>query len=249
MSEYNAAQARAKRPCPIWVDAFQRDTQHLEADEVGAYMLLLMAMWTRKSCDFPDDDRRLAAVCRVSQRLWKSRIGSVIREFLIVENGVLVSKRLQKEAAFIERQCQSQHDRGRGKKSDKSLNKNKAHSAAAYSTGATVEVSREQPTQQPNNLHLGGDGEAGARTHDLGQLENPKSVGWKQLDREPLLIAMGADPNSDTNRQNGRVLGGMVDMEIAQAWIDDLELTTGEVLTVVTEVMLNRAGFAGGSNS
>lgn len=84
---FNAAAARAKRPCPLWVDAFQRDTQHLAADEIGAYLLLLMAMWTRESCDFPDDDTRLARVCRVSVRLWKSRIGPTLRTFLNARDG------------------------------------------------------------------------------------------------------------------------------------------------------------------
>ena len=65
MSNFNAKRARTKRPFPLWVDAFQRDTQHLTADEVGAYMLILMAMWVRETCDFPDDDRRLAAVFAV----------------------------------------------------------------------------------------------------------------------------------------------------------------------------------------
>lgn len=103
MSTFNAAQARAKRPCPLWVDAFQRDTQHLEADEIGAYLLLLMAMWTRESCDFPDDDTRLARVCRVSVRLWKSRVGPTIRAFLTTGDGVLFSKRLREEATKVER--------------------------------------------------------------------------------------------------------------------------------------------------
>lgn len=90
MSRFNAAAARSKRPCPLWVDAFQRDTQHLEADEVGAYLLILMAMWTRESCDLPDDDTRLARVARVSTRLWRSRIGPVLRPFFhVLENRII----------------------------------------------------------------------------------------------------------------------------------------------------------------
>lgn len=103
---FNAKTARAKRPCPIWVDAFQRDTQHLQADEVGAYFLILMAMWTRESCDFPDDDARLARVSRVSTRLWKSRISPVIRDFFDVHGGMVFSKRLMREAAHVEREVQ-----------------------------------------------------------------------------------------------------------------------------------------------
>jgi uncharacterized protein YdaU (DUF1376 family) len=148
---FNAARARAKRPCPLWVDAFQRDTQHLAADEVGAYMLLLMAMWTRESCDFPDDDRRLAAVCRVSPRLWKARIGPVIREFLTAENGALIQKRLREEATYVERQCKAQSDRKSGEKSDNPLNDNDPPTSTDKSTDATADKSPEHPSQQPNN--------------------------------------------------------------------------------------------------
>ena len=75
LDQYDPCGARTKRPCPIWIDAFTRKTQHLAADEVGAYLLILMAMWSRKSCDFPDNERQLAQVSRVSLRLWKSRVG------------------------------------------------------------------------------------------------------------------------------------------------------------------------------
>lgn len=158
MADFNAARSRAKRPCPLWVDAFQHDTQHLAADELGAYMLILMSMWTRESCDFPDDDRRLAAVCRVSTRLWKSRIGPVIREFLRAENGVLISERLRKEATYVERQCNLQSERKsadkKAEKSRKSLKNNNQGQTTDASTDTSMEEPRDEPrthpSQQPN---------------------------------------------------------------------------------------------------
>ena len=169
MTGFNAARSRAKRPCPLWVDAFQRDTQHLGADEVGAYMLILMAMWTRETCDFPDDDKRLAQVTRISPRLWKSRIGPVLREFFAAEDGSLISKRLRQEARYVEDYCRKQSDRKAGaspesgayaepavtsnsnqkggKKSDKPLKNNNA----ASSMDKPTDEPRDYPTQQPNN--------------------------------------------------------------------------------------------------
>lgn len=151
MAKFNAAQARAKRPCPLWVDAFQRDTQHLQADEVGAYMLILMAMWTRETCDFPDDDPRLARVSRVSVRLWKSRIGPIIREFLVSENGALFSKRLREEATYTERHCKAQSDRKVGEKSGKLLKTHKPTLTTDKPSDITADTTVDQPTQQPNN--------------------------------------------------------------------------------------------------
>lgn len=143
--------ARGKRPCPLWVDAFQRDTQHLAADEVVAYFLILMAMWVRETCDFPDDDRRLAAVSRVSLRLWKSRIGPAVKEFLEAENGVLISRRLRKEADYVERHCKAQSDRKSGNKSNNPLKNNNPSSTTDVATVATADVSTDRPTQHPNN--------------------------------------------------------------------------------------------------
>ncbi|MDP5216712.1 DUF1376 domain-containing protein [Ruegeria sp. 2205SS24-7] len=147
MSDFNPQRARAKRPCPLWVDAFQRDTQHLGADEVGAYMMILMAMWTRESCDFPDEDRRLAAVCRVSQRLWKSRIGPVIREFLIAEDGVLKSKKLREQATYVERQCKAQSDRKTAEKPDKALKDNEPPPSTDATAEDAVDKSPDHPSQ------------------------------------------------------------------------------------------------------
>lgn len=138
----------------MWIDAFQRDTQHLAADEVGAYMLILMAMWTRETCDFPDDDRRLAAVSRVSPRLWKSRIGPVIREFFNAENGALISQRLRKEATYVERQVKAQSDRKSGEKSDKPLKNIDQGQAADMAAESTTDTPPEHPSQLPNNPTL-----------------------------------------------------------------------------------------------
>lgn len=149
MSEpFNALRARAKRPCPLWVDAFLRDTTHLEADEVGAYMLLLMAMWIRESCDLPDDDARLSRVARVSLRLWKSRVGPVIRPLLTTGDGTVFSKRLREEATYVERQVQQQSDRKKAEKSDKLLKDNKL----GQSADASTDKPRDYPSYnlQPN---------------------------------------------------------------------------------------------------
>ncbi|NKX40968.1 DUF1376 domain-containing protein [Rhodobacteraceae bacterium R_SAG2] len=143
MSDFDPKRARAKRPCPLWVDAFQRDTQHLQADEVGAYMLILMAMWTRPTCDLPEDPARIARVARVSKRLWDSRVGPVIMDFLMVQDGAVISERLRKEAAYVERQVTLQSNRKSGEKSAKGMKTKEA----TQSTDTTT----DDPSQQPNN--------------------------------------------------------------------------------------------------
>lgn len=218
---FNPKAARGKRPCPIWVDAFQRDTQHLEADEIGAYFLILMAMWTRESCDFPDDDNRLARVSRVSSRLWKSRIGPVLREFLTADSGVVFSKRLRQEATYVERQVKQQSDRKTGENPSKYLKYNEPASTADISADVTTAPS----FLQPNNPTLdGGGGSACVRDAD-------------HTLRERILIACGVDPVSGLTGPNGNTLGSRVDMDQVARWQADLSLDPETIVAVVSEAM------------
>lgn len=220
MTAFNSKAARAKRPCPIWVDAFQRDTQHLEADEIGAYFLILMAMWTRESCDFPDDDNRLARVSRVSSRLWKSRIGPVLREFLTADSGVVFSKRLRQEATYVERQVKQQSDRKTGEKSDNYLNNNEPGSTADTSADATAAPS----FLQPNNPTLDGGGSS------AGAYE-PQGLAL----RERVLAAMGVRPDGVIGPS--RFIGGAGDMSELRRWLDLPNLTPDVICAEVTRVI------------
>ncbi|QBX34608.1 DUF1376 domain-containing protein [Paracoccus liaowanqingii] len=225
---FNAKASRSKRPCPIWVDAFQRDTQHLEADEIGAYFLILMAMWTRESCDFPDDDNRLARVSRVSPRLWKSRIGPVIREFLTVEDGVVISKRLRQEATYVERQVKQQSDRKTGEKSDKPLNCNDVDQSADY----TVDEPRHHPSQQPNNLHK----ESSSSSSSAREADGPPEKAADGLpEREGIIPrlthALGFDHHGQIPKYWITTEAGM----IVSRWRTDLALTDDEIVTVAKD--------------
>lgn len=144
---FNPCAARSKRPCPIWVDAFHRETQHLSADEIGAYFLIIMAMWSRKSCDFPNNERQLAQVSRVSTRLWKSRISVNIMGYFDVVDGCVISSKLRKEATYVERHVTQQRCRKTGEKPDNLLKDIDWHPTAVK----TTDEPRPIPTQQPNN--------------------------------------------------------------------------------------------------
>ncbi|PJN96090.1 hypothetical protein CNY89_04605 [Amaricoccus sp. HAR-UPW-R2A-40] len=195
VKKFNAAAARSKRPCPIWIDAFLRDTQHLAADEVGSYILILMAMWSRESCDFPDDDHRLARLCRMSLRLWKTRVGPVIRPFFRAVDGVLISKRLREEATYVERQCKAQSDRKTGENADKSLNDNDAPPSADATTDETADIPPDHPSQQPNNptVREDDDESAGARQAAGSDRMNPPAPEPSFFDR--VLAAAGMNPS------------------------------------------------------
>jgi len=231
MAEFNPKASRAKRPCPIWVDAFQRDTQHLEADEVGGYFLILMAMWTREACDFPNDPKRLARVCRVSTRLWNSRVGPALMTFFQVHDGSVISKRLRKEATYVERQVTLQSDRKTGEKSDKPLESNDPWLTADITTDGSTDVSAAPSI--PTTQHIDDDDDRRGRVLDHADPPEVSTV------REQVLAAMGVDPTGLTG-PNGRIIGRTADMQVYRQWINDLDLTHQQVVTIIGEVMAQK---------
>lgn len=146
-SDYDPRRARAKRPMPMWWDAFHRDTQHLQADEVGAYMMILGAMWRSVDCSLPNDKKTLSLIARVSPAVFKKRIGPKVLALLDVTETEVISWRLRKEAFYTEISCTKQHCKKTGNDSANIL---KSLGWGLTTDGTTVKP-RIQPTQLPNN--------------------------------------------------------------------------------------------------
>lgn len=234
--KFNAKAARAKRPCPLWVDAFLRDTQHLEADEVGAYFLILMAMWTRERCDFPDDDTRLARVARVSLRLWKARIGPAIRPFLTAADGAVSSKRLREEATYVERQVQRNSDRKTGENSGNPLTPNDPPPSADAST----DQPQNHPTQQPNNPTTQEKKEIPAAAALYDPPAQAAAAEAAQPEQDPLdgvLEAARIDVTKDTSGK------WFAQRWVAQRWHEQLGLSWPEITARIAEIAAHRKGW------
>lgn len=88
-SEY-AMPVRASFP---WVDC-----PHMNAGEVGAYMLILMAMWSTSTCDLPDDDVILARICKTTKTKWKRHYATQVRQLLKSEDGRIFCPNLKESA-------------------------------------------------------------------------------------------------------------------------------------------------------
>ena len=60
-------------PClPLWTDAYLADTNHLTAEEHGAYVLLLIEAWRSADCSLPDNDTLLARHARLTPAKWNA---------------------------------------------------------------------------------------------------------------------------------------------------------------------------------
>lgn len=73
----------------IWIQFYPGDylkeTQHLTTEEHGAYLLLLIHYWCRQK-PIPDDEKRLAAICRLSVERFRE-VRDVLGEFFELSNG------------------------------------------------------------------------------------------------------------------------------------------------------------------
>lgn len=78
----------------LYIADYLGDTQHLSCEQHGAYLLLLMAMW-RAGGELPNDDKKLARICRLTLGKWRRVKEDVLPFFEQNENG-LTSLRLNK---------------------------------------------------------------------------------------------------------------------------------------------------------
>jgi len=79
----------------LYVSDFVGDTLQLSTEQIGAYMLMLMAMWNAGG-RLPDDDAKLARVARLSRKKWRTISGDLLT-FFEREGGEIGHKRLTKE--------------------------------------------------------------------------------------------------------------------------------------------------------
>ena len=150
--EFDAKSARTRQPLPLWTGALDRATMEHSAEVIGAYMLILMAMWETKSCDLPADEKLLARVARVSPTIWRRKLSPIILPLLSVENSRIFSKKLQENAEKTEEYCRKQHERKSGKIPPKTLNNNDQGSTADTTADQSTDQTGENPKQLTINL-------------------------------------------------------------------------------------------------
>lgn len=81
----------------LYVGDYLADTAHLTTEQHGAYLLLLMGMWTAGG-SLPDDHAKLARVARVPPRRWPA-VWEGIGGYFAAKDGVLTNPRLSREHA------------------------------------------------------------------------------------------------------------------------------------------------------
>ena len=201
---------------PLWVSDFLGDTMDLDAAEIGAYLLLLMAQWNRDGESLPNDSEKLKRICRCG-RGWPKVWGVLERFFQTDENGVY-SKRLRLEAASVASKREvNAHNGALGGKSKALKNKEVGVADATVSPQRNPSI----PEPEPEREEDGGDGSAG------------EVLSF----REQILTACKVDPVSGLTGQGGRQLGGQGDMAEASRWLELPGLTPDVICAEVRRLI------------
>ncbi|GEM_PF-2319209 len=133
----------------LYVSDFIGDTLHLSTEQIGAYMLLLMAMWNA-SGKLPADDQKLARVVRMSTKKWKS-ISADLMAFFDGDADHIWHNRLTKELRKSEGKSNSRAAAGAKGGAAKALKDNKAQAANAtpLSQHLPDTITREESPHSP----------------------------------------------------------------------------------------------------
>lgn len=145
---------------PFYIGDYLADTLHLDAEQHGAYLLLLMAAWMRGG-DLPNDDAQLQRIARCDKAAWK-RVKPVVIGFFTASAEKLTQGRLVVEYANAVRANNAQRENGkkggRPPKIKPEPNPNQTH-------GLTLGSIRLNPNETPSPSE-----EARAKDSDLRSL-------------------------------------------------------------------------------
>lgn len=81
---------------PFYIGHYLRDTMHLTTEQHGAYMLLLMACWTRGGA-LPSASAQLAGIARMTPAAWRKSEEVVMAFFTLTDGGEYTHGRILAE--------------------------------------------------------------------------------------------------------------------------------------------------------
>ena len=96
---------------PLYIRDYLADTDELTLEQSGAYLHLLMRYWV--SGPLPDDDTRLASICRVTRTHFIRHISPAIRPYFEARAGRLHQRRADAEREKREKISEKRAENGR----------------------------------------------------------------------------------------------------------------------------------------
>jgi len=114
---------------PMNTDKYLADTTHLNTEEHGAYILLLMVAWRTAGAALPDDDELLARYARMNARGW-AKIKVRVMAFWDLSDGLWTQKTQQNVRGIVEKNIEAKRKNGKRGGRPKSLKDNDSQEAS-----------------------------------------------------------------------------------------------------------------------
>lgn len=131
---------------PVFVDALVGDTLGLSAEEFGAYCLILFSTWRNNGVALVDDDKRMARICRMTEKRWRERIRPALIGFFDLSGGTWRQGRLEKEWNFVAKQVEQKRSAGKASAAAKLL---KTKDDEPTAVDEPLQQEGQQPTPTP----------------------------------------------------------------------------------------------------
>jgi uncharacterized protein YdaU (DUF1376 family) len=101
------------------------DTAHLALDEHGAYLLLILNYWQRGG-PLPNDNKKLAGICRTDVEHWLN-MRSTLLDFFDTNDAEIVHKRLEQDLQAVRYKSQKASKAGKASARKRIENKGKSN--------------------------------------------------------------------------------------------------------------------------
>lgn len=131
----------------LYVSDFLGDTLDLSTEGIGAYMLLLMAMWNAGGT-LPDDEAKLARITRMSVKKWRA-VAADLLIFFVRDQGRITHRRLSKELQKSETKSELRASAGKRGGEAKALKDKSAALANAIPLPQHLPDTRSQTVIEP----------------------------------------------------------------------------------------------------
>lgn len=144
----------------LYVSDFVGDTLLLSTEHIGAYLLLLIALWNAGG-ELPADEQKLARCARMTIKKWRTA-SAELAPFFIIDEATWSHGRLSKELQKAARQSDLRASAGsRGGAATALKNKGSRSAIAAAKRAAGPQHLPEPYKKEGNLVSQGGDGAEG----------------------------------------------------------------------------------------
>jgi len=137
---------------PLHIGRYLANTAHLTRDQHGAYLLLLMAYWT-KGGPLVADDARLAATAKATLTEWR-KLRPVLVEFFTEQDGMWIQKKAEQELARANAITEAKSEagkRGADKRWHSDSSANGKRKALPSNSHKQIDTPQPQPSPSPTS--------------------------------------------------------------------------------------------------